>query len=403
MYGRSTAMEKKIYILCHEENSNTILEAFDSTFGTDIANGGVNNGTLRNGDLAIQIISYGQDLGEDIKEFIGKQVNAVCGYVASIETVHVDIKINVLHQLMRSKGFVVLQYSYPGDEHQHTESMVLAPLLKVISKVNGLLLVDEGTTVLDKNSSIVLAENGNSQLEWFMPYERPVPADFFHGAACDSLRRRNENMEKILARHIHVTKWLPLIESEKDAHFRTREEIAGRAAALMIVALFSEYILAEHKSISEAKDFVQPIIDIYHANDFFSEKEKMYLENDNSTREEQIQFLWQYEPLMVILWALGYENELFFPDKICDVGALVRTMREHNSIDALVKDANPRSADELLYEADMIYCLDWACVDTRIHGLPAPAGMDSGVVMERHKALNWLIQGEDWDSVDIST
>ncbi|MBR3844025.1 MAG: DUF4272 domain-containing protein [Clostridia bacterium] len=28
---------------------------------------------------------------------------------------------------------------------------------------------------------------------------------------------------------------------------------------------------------------------------------------------------------------------------------------------------------------------------------------DGGVVMERHKALNWLIQDVDWDDVDIST
>ena len=61
------------------------------------------------------------------------------------------------------------------------------------------------------------------------------------------------------------------------------------------------------------------------------------------------------------------------------------------------------AAEELLSAADLIYRLDWACVDARVHGLPAPAGMDGGVVMERHKALNWLITGGEWDHVNVST
>ena len=78
-------------------------------------------------------------------------------------------------------------------------------------------------------------------------------------------------------------------------------------------------------------------------------------------------------------------------------------MREHESISALLEQARPRGGDELLCAADLTYRLDWACVDARIHGLPAPGGMDGGVVMERHKALNWLVCGDDWAEVDIST
>lgn len=396
-------MEKKIYILCHEDNSNAMLEAFDSTFGTQIAGGEVNCGVLSSGDLTMEIITYGKDLGEECKEFINKQINSVCGYLASIETEQVDIKINALHQVMRSQGFIFLKYTYPGEEQPEKEVMVIQPLLQVLSKVKGLLLVNEGLTLLNEDGRVILTEDGSSELEWFMPYEKPVSEEYFQGAPEDALRRRNESLAKIKERYIHVTEWLPLIESEADAHFRTAEEIAGRAAALMIVALYSKCLLGDKKTHEEARAFVKPIIASYGAEAYFSEKEKAYFENDNSTQQEQVQFVWQYEPLLVMLWALGYEEELFFPDRICDVDNLVRIMCEHNSIEALVKDAKVRNAEELLSEADMIYRLDWACVDTRIHGLPAPAGMDGGVVMERHKALNWLIQEVDWDDVDIST
>lgn len=66
----------------------------------------------------------------------------------------------------------------------------------------------------------------------------------------------------------------------------------------------------------------------------------------------------------------------------------------------------PRSPKELLDACDMIFCLDWACTDTRMRDLPTPAGMDGGVVFERHKALNWLVgvgEKADWDHVPVDT
>ena len=62
--------------------------------------------------------------------------------------------------------------------------------------------------------------------------------------------------------------------------------------------------------------------------------------------------------------------------------------------------------DDLLDEADLIFRYDWACVDARIKGEPAPAGLNSEVVYERHWGLNWLIDADgqnDWDLVSCNT
>ena len=68
--------------------------------------------------------------------------------------------------------------------------------------------------------------------------------------------------------------------------------------------------------------------------------------------------------------------------------------------------ARLRSRKELLDQADLIYRLHWACVDARVMGMPAPGGLEEGVVMERHRALFWLAGCDDmclWDEVDLST
>ncbi|MFQ8776659.1 MAG: DUF4272 domain-containing protein [Roseburia sp.] len=50
--------------------------------------------------------------------------------------------------------------------------------------------------------------------------------------------------------------------------------------------------------------------------------------------------------------------------------------------------AKPRAG--LLDACDMIFCLDWACTDTRM-GSSRAGGKDGSVVFKR-KALNWLVE-----------
>ena len=72
----------------------------------------------------------------------------------------------------------------------------------------------------------------------------------------------------------------------------------------------------------------------------------------------------------------------------------------------LLTAARLRPRKELLEQADLIYRLHWACVDARVMGMPAPQGLEEGVVMERHRALFWLAGCDNmcpWDDVDLST
>ena len=183
------------------------------------------------------------------------------------------------------------------------------------------------------------------------------------------------------------------------------EAIVG-AAALLIVALYSECRVGEHMSYEDARKFVAPILADYGAEEYFSPEEKNYLDNPDSTEKEQIQFAWQYENLWVMEWALGLTDDLFWPDRICDVPASARLMQNHPTMEALLAAAKLRPRKELLDQADLIYRLHWACVDARVMGMPAPQELEEGVVMERHRALFWLAGCDEmcgWDDVDLST
>jgi hypothetical protein len=147
---------------------------------------------------------------------------------------------------------------------------------------------------------------------------------------------------------------------------------------------------------------IDQLVGEYELASAFTPKEKEFIANRDPTEHDRVQFTWRYECYWVMLWALGIVDKLERPDKICDVKLAVSFLREKGR-DGFLKEAKLRPQNEILDAADLIYRYHWAVVDARINDREAPAGLDGGVVMERHYALNWLIGYEDQEWDDIST
>jgi predicted homoserine dehydrogenase-like protein len=92
------------------------------------------------------------------------------------------------------------------------------------------------------------------------------------------------------------------------------------------------------------------------------------------------------------------------PTGICDVRRAVKTVTG-TSTDVFIAKSNLRPLCEILDEGDFIYRCHWAVKDAQAKGEAIPAGLDPGVVIERHIALNWLrtYHSEAWDDVSADT
>jgi hypothetical protein len=395
-------LENKLFLLIVEQDLDTVMETICHTFGLPNKGTGntveVNNGRM---ELSIWVFSKGM---EETEAFCKEQTNAVWGHFHGVETEYTDHKLNMLYQIQGSGSFVIVEYRCE-DEDTAQVNELLKQLAGLLHQMEGLLLADNGTRILDKELRLVLSDEGESELAVFFPAERPLPPDFFDGAPPERVARRNRSVEFLRTKGIYVTEWLPLIEGEEGCHFRTVQEVAQRAAALLAVALHAEVLMTESMDVKKARFYSDSITKAFECKNAFSPEEKAFLKKKKPEHKEAIRFSWQYECLYVMLWALGLIEELSFPDGICDVGASVRIMSEHNSLDQLMEVSALRSREELLDEADLIYRMDWGCVDARIKGLPMPRKLEGGVVMERHKCLNWLIGADnaEWDNVDVST
>jgi hypothetical protein len=73
--------------------------------------------------------------------------------------------------------------------------------------------------------------------------------------------------------------------------------------------------------------------------------------------------------------------------------------------EAVASAARLRPTGELLDALDLSFRLHWATTDARVKNAAPPAGLEPGVVAERHHALNWLVRFQDaaWDDVETPT
>lgn len=207
--------------------------------------------------------------------------------------------------------------------------------------------------------------------------------------------RKLRSLEILKAENVPVIAHLPTIDSEANSTRRTTEEVAIRAMALCIVAVKGEGL---------EQEIIDRLINDFELMDAFTPREKKFLTAPNPDTHTKTQFVWRYEDYWVLLWALGYVDELKRPDSICDVETAISILRDKGR-KQFIKNAKLRPQGELLDATDLIYRYHWAVVDARINQRPAPANLDGGVVMERHYVLNWLTGqgGQTWDDISTDT
>ncbi|MFD2907625.1 DUF4272 domain-containing protein [Flavobacterium ardleyense] len=216
-------------------------------------------------------------------------------------------------------------------------------------------------------------------------------------ATKDQLERRAKSEEFCKSKNIPIYKNPNslFVDSEENVTIRTKDEVVDRAIALCYLELKSEN--ADKKMLAEF-DKKYNVLAKLTAN------EKEFALSDNPTEQQMTDANWRAESYHVMLWALGYIDNLKYANEVCNVADDVkhlfsRTEKEFRA------NAKLRTKNEILDQADLILRLDWACVNARVKNESAPSGLDTSVVYERHYSLNWLIKfmNQDWDKVTTDT
>jgi hypothetical protein len=220
----------------------------------------------------------------------------------------------------------------------------------------------------------------------------------------EALARKKRSEARLRAERVPINPNLPWIETKDEFKLRPKEEIAYRSLALTVIA-------AKTSGLFQPK--VENAVKHLGLESHFTPRERKFIHDTWPSDDEWNAFSWCGEAAWPLYWVLGYVDKLDRPTHtVGDLPQAVHAVQDHGA-GPYIEGARLRSFDEVLDETDLIYRYHWAVRDAYLHGRDIPAGLNPGVVQERHHALNWLavpLELEDepdewpgWDDVDTST
>ncbi|MFT3728893.1 MAG: DUF4272 domain-containing protein [Terricaulis sp.] len=176
---------------------------------------------------------------------------------------------------------------------------------------------------------------------------------------------------------------------------RTAAEIAKRAIALHCV------IAASH---GVSKSDICEWLKSENIYDELSPWERGFIEAEQNTRRDIIQASWRVEAQVALLWSIQKIDHLDALSAQCNSTPLVDAMPElFSPTSVFIESAKLRGDQEIGEEYERIY--DAHCEVRGAARTGASAGYESGVVQERHYAMNWITGycGQAWDDVTTDT
>lgn len=115
-------------------------------------------------------------------------------------------------------------------------------------------------------------------------------------------------------------------------------------------------------------------------------------------------FKLQIEGMWALAWALGLVPLLDF-SKGCEpqFAALLPNLKVLQPTAVLKGKVSVRPLHEIVEACDLAYCLDWSIRQQLLLSKQVPVKIVPFIVIERRRALDWLVEASDWDDVSLDT
>lgn len=183
---------------------------------------------------------------------------------------------------------------------------------------------------------------------------------------------------------------LPLLDQL--AVVRTADEVVDRILAMLCTAA-SAYGFDNQKATAwlgrEAKV------------DLLTDAERGHLRTKAGDRRS---FTIQIEGMWALAWSIHSVPTLDFGEP-CPQDFVTRLpdLKGNGSSREFRDTANVRQASEIISACDLAYCLHWAIRDAQLRNVKVPGKVEDYVVVERRRALEWLLADEPWEGISLDT
>jgi hypothetical protein len=123
----------------------------------------------------------------------------------------------------------------------------------------------------------------------------------------------------------------------------------------------------------------------------------------NGAQMNAVPFMEQIEGIWALCWRSRIVPELDF-SKPCsaDFVKLLPDLKKDETGAAFRRKASLRDPQEVVAKCDLAYCLHWAVVHAGLTG-KLKKGIKAYVIIERRRALDWMLSDELWDELALDT
>ncbi|OPC06394.1 hypothetical protein BAS09_02090 [Elizabethkingia ursingii] len=209
----------------------------------------------------------------------------------------------------------------------------------------------------------------------------------------EKIRVRERNNKLIELKKYRFNTWLPVLE---DPDIRSIDEVKGRMGVMNALI---------NISFGAPIHIIRSWIDTQGLTRYLSgwEHEILLKSNDELSDYESNSLRWYLEGLWGLMWATKLTDTLDETEWCGDHMAQLLPDLQENESNKKIDDLSVLRGDGEIYNMlDFYYRLHWYCVDERFNGREAL--INEGLVYERRKALEWLINKEsDWDNIEMGT
>lgn len=220
----------------------------------------------------------------------------------------------------------------------------------------------------------------------------------------ESTKRREKTLQVIKTLGVDYCEGLPLIGEEHLC--KSKDQVCKR----FLAGFFSAMLACDYNSDrdffeNEGRKIICSFLEQFNVKSELYPDELKIITGECDERTA-VNVSWNVECSYALMWALGFisSEEMEEPSNGCDTCMMVKFVQQFNTFDEIMSACKMHYQSEVLDMFDIYYNFHWVCVDKRINPSTNCGNLNEEVVMERRKALEWLISEEqDWNEISLDT
>lgn len=319
------------------------------------------------------IVDFSTDIINTVKEFLHTFLhNTRCSSLVKV--------LNFSHQ----------QFSAVVEFTGHFSRDILSAIKNISHNLGSTMIYmyqNGGIELYDYSSVLVADLNGRSEVDGFIPMVPLTYSDQEISANNDGYKRAVYSINYLQSVGYFVSPNLPLLDSEKSIKPRSVDEVCQRVESLA-------YIVMKCRGVNIK---IPP-----QKEQFLTTSERNFIQKATNrvTNNDIIHFSWLNEALAVLLWTLGFVELDLFEEIKPDLCKLVSNFKDLKHMN---EKSQPRTLSQIMDLFDFYFRAHWVASNQRLNGLTAdmPDVLNEKFIVERRRALGWVVEHREWDDVSL--